>query len=211
MKTSPLISIFVLALLFSITQPAFGLPIVNQANDNTEDRSNGDIFGYFQNSGELMYVAAGNNEGINFSNGTVEFAVETWLINKGYLTNRSSFTLFDSNGIVSFQNYDTSGTPVTSASNSGTWSVTTPGYALNFYTVKAANAYAMYFVSPADVTGSWSTFDLWSGGYGGNSLEISHFTGYNAEPSEVPEPATLILFGTGLAGLASLRRKRNKQ
>lgn len=40
---------------------------------------------------------------------------------------------------------------------------------------------------------------------------ISHWTAFNADPgNQVPEPATMLLFGTGLAGLAGFaRRKRS--
>jgi hypothetical protein len=58
-----------------------------------------------------------------------------------------------------------------------------------------------------------------SGGWGTNSnrpdlgdtytLQIS-ITDHDTGPTPVPEPATMLLFGTGLAGLAEWR-KRNKK
>jgi hypothetical protein len=43
----------------------------------------------------------------------------------------------------------------------------------------------------------------------GNSYqEISHFALYGRPGAPVPEPATMLLFGTGLAGLAAVGRRR---
>lgn len=40
---------------------------------------------------------------------------------------------------------------------------------------------------------------------------ISFFSGGDTPPSPVPEPATMILFGTGLIGLVGLRMRRRKK
>jgi len=90
---------------------------------------------------------------------------------------------------------------------SGTWQTymapATSGALLNFYSVKAANAYALYWEDPASDEGTWSTIDLLNQGYGGAGLEISHFSGYT-----VPIPGALYLLGSGLAGLVVIRRRK---
>lgn len=199
------VSVMVLAV-----QAVQAVPVTNTAGDGIEDVGTGlTAYSWYQNSGEFMFLggvfgSGSFNDPQDFSSGLLESNVEAWL----GITDPSTFSLSVGSG-VTFANVDDSGNSVTGASKSGTWTVNSPGQALNFYVVKAAKNYAMYYVNPAEATGSWSTYDLSVAGYGGGGgLEISHFNGYVSNTSEVPEPATMILFGTGLAGLAALRRRK---
>ena len=197
------------------TLDSLGFEDIDTNSDNILDS----VYAHYQNSGELMYVVEGNNEGKTYNSGDLESGVEDWLISEGLLVDPDAFILTDSTSSIKFKTWndtlqtlvdDDPADPV--AASNGTWTVTPVGDVISFYGVKAGNAYAMYFVNPADGSGSWSTFDIWAAGYGGNDpIEISHFTGYNSAGTPVPEPTTMLLFGTGLAGLVVSRIRKKKK
>ncbi len=92
-----------------------------------------------------------------------------------------------------------------SGNKTGEWTTEDP---VQFYTVKASTEFAVYWLDPASTFGYWSTEHLRNGG--GNIPSISHLSMWNStdEPPPVPEPATFILLGGGLVGLAFYRRRQ---
>ena len=87
----------------------------------------------------------------------------------------------------------------------GTWETISP-YELGFYSVMTRNKWAFYYVDPYQNTGNWNTIHLGTSG-GGEQFEISHLSGLAKEGTPVPEPATMLLLGFGLIGLAVAGRK----
>ena len=99
----------------------------------------------------------------------------------------------------------------TNSLTSGTWQIsdTDPlnDYGMNFYAVKGSNEYSLFYVDPALNFGNWSTIHLLNSSYVAQG--ISHFGGIvESTATVVPEPGTVLLFGTGLAGLAAVGRRR---
>lgn len=194
-KTTVLPLLFLL--LLSWTGGASGAPLLNAipGGGYYDTFPDGSSYGMYTNSGDWLFTEAGNNLGpedrLEYVEGLVREALGFGPDFVLAITDPSS---------VNWQAYD---------NNTGTWEVTPTVGTISFYAVKANDAFAMYEVQPPESTGSWSTFDIWSSGLvnvGNEGLEISHFTGYNATP--IPEPATLLLLGTGIVGVAGFSRRK---
>jgi len=102
---------------------------------------------------------------------------------------------------------------------SGEWATYTPvddpegaGDFVSFYAVKASNMFALYAVAPPDDYGTWNVENVLTGG--GTVPNISHLAGFFSEGTpngKVPEPATMLLLGSGLVGLAGYGKKKIKK
>jgi hypothetical protein len=136
---------------------SWGVPVIN---NSAECDADGTSYGYYTNSGSLMFDAGGNNAGTPNFDG-VETLINDWLYDHGC----DGVDLLGTSATIKVTGADDYGN-VISATNAltGIWDVTAPSNGtINFYAIKAGKGYAMYLVNPAASNGSWSTYDLWDG------------------------------------------------
>ncbi len=100
------------------------------------------------------------------------------------------------------------------SSTYGGWGVIDPlnSTGIDVWMVKASQEFTLWTYGETSMNGYWTTAGLTNAHL--KLHEISHFTAYindcGGENAPIPEPATMLLFGTGLVSLVGFSRKKKK-
>ena len=199
-----------LLLMMAGTAGAYTIPFTVEYNSKSYYVYQEDATGtyFYPNSGTYIgTVINTGNGGANDDVGLVDLILDTYFGLDIQLNDSSKINApGTSSGDLTITYY--------AGNQSGTWATYSgdtppPDVALlDFYIVKAAQSFAIYQVDPPNSEGTWNVEHLFDKQGDGTLPAISHFTGYFESGTPVPEPATMLLFGTGLVGLAGLGRKK---
>ena len=192
MKKTLLISIF----LCVFASSAWSLAVLNPNLTNVGDPDS--------------FIAAELKGNLPTNSGNGELDELTWI----NLVLHTSFTLDDFNktetpqGSGWLQTYNDAGTAIVPYTYAFDFGTSNPMYFLvKTGNLQAANDYRYFLFANENELLNWGVINL----QGYNLLQIGKISHVDtAGGAPVPEPTTLILLGTGLLGLAGLRRKIKK-
>lgn len=197
--------------LFQVTVGSTTYDVIDQASEGTY---------IYNNSGDYIGTVLDANDSLDL----VDAVLETYFGDIDIIL--TSYAKVEEGDTSSSSDLGSLYVDYADAYKSGTWATYTPGWdtstvpavwmpgmspypdpsetVLNFYVVKGAKEFALYWINPAMSAGTWNVENLLT--KSGNIPTISHFSGYVA--TSVPEPSTMLLLGCGLIGLAAFGRRK---
>jgi len=135
----------------------------------------------------------------------------TYPIYSGGLTSPFNDTLTNVNVLVTYNNFNTSPapSPVLPVITGGTLDIGAPSNPLSgTISWDPLISYAYISMKYANTVDLWYIADATSFPFTDLDKELSHYSLWNPGSSSVPEPATMLLLGTGLLGLALVGKKK---
>ncbi|SHO47533.1 PEP-CTERM sorting domain-containing protein [Desulfopila aestuarii] len=138
--------------------------------------------------------------------------LNNWLNTSGYIAEdflMSDYTKFDP--VVDLEVYSTSGDLSSKIDNSVAFAlVDQPKYFFVKTGTTDESKGSNWFLFNNNINLDYAVFQLSGDGYYIKNVgKLSHAGQVGGGDTAVPEPATMLLFGTGLASLAAYRRKKN--
>lgn len=169
----------------------------------------------FPNTGEYMFTVNGNDPS-NPSADLYEFEqrIEAWFLDTKLETvdfDLEFYAKVDAGNTFTNEGDGDLEVGYGAENKTGSWNA---GTDVAFYSVKAGNQYALYWLDGGASEGYWNTEDLFVGN-GKNNPSISHISTWIStggdQPGDpgapVPEPSTVILLVCGISGLVALRKR----
>lgn len=153
------------------------------------------------------YPGGGDGIYTNAGGGDFESAVELAILGATGVT--VDLTLLGKSDEGAPFTYAPDGGGALTSSFSGTWTQTSGVGSVRFVTVKAANSFALFELPNVSSTGAYSTMSMLNnGGQQPTVSHISFWAGPPTDPSTVPEPASIVLLGSGILGALWLRKRK---
>jgi hypothetical protein len=159
--------------------------------------------------------------GFNNANAPKDPAIPDWIYPGGVTTTYPTYsgglttpfndTLTNVNVLVTYNNFNTNPapSPLLPVITGGTGDIDTPSNPLSgTISWDPLISYAYISMKYANTVDLWYIADATSFPFVGLDQGLSHYSLWNPGSSSVPEPATALLLGIGILGLAALGRKK---